>query len=157
MINRAFIRMTDMSVMGRIIIADDDALVVEMARSALEARGHLVGALQDGLRVKAVVEAKRPDLLILDCAMPGMSGVDALRQVRNSDRVYDTPVLMLTGRSSSADERIAFGAGADDYMRKPFCPDQLVACVEFLLAKSGADSVQSRAGVGAAREIRRKL
>ena len=124
--------------MARIIIADDDELVVEMARSALEERGHVVGALPNGLNVRAVTEAKRPHLLILDCAMPHMSGVDALRQVRNSDFVFDTPVLMLTGRSSSADERIAIGAGADDYMRKPFCPDELVATVEFLLEKSRA-------------------
>ena len=124
--------------MARIIIADDDELVVEMARSALEARGHIVGALSDGVHVRAVAEAKRPHLLILDCAMPQLSGVDALRQVRNSHLVFETPVLMLTGRSSSADERIALGAGADDYMRKPFCPDDLVATVEVLLNKSGA-------------------
>lgn len=119
--------------MARIIIADDDELIVETVRCALEARGHVVGALPDGARVKRVVETKRPDVVILDCAMPHVSGVEALRQIRNSARTYSTPVLMLTARRSASDEEIAIRAGADDYLRKPFCPDQLVACVEALL------------------------
>jgi DNA-binding response OmpR family regulator len=129
--------------MARILIADDDELVVEIARAALEARGHIVGALPDGSRVRSVVDAKRPDLLVLDCAMPQLSGVDALRQVRNSDVAFHTPVLMLTGRGSLADERIAYGAGADDYMRKPFSPDELVASIEALLEKTRRRAMQS--------------
>lgn len=124
--------------MARIIIADDDELVVDIARAALEERGHVVGSLADGARVREVVERKRPDLVILDCAMPHVSGIDALRQVRNSAAGYCTPVLMLTARCSLADEDIALRAGADDYLRKPFHPDQLVACVEVLLTEHKA-------------------
>ena len=121
--------------MARIIIVDDDEMVVEVARAALEARGHIVGSLSDGVRVRDVVQAKQPDLVILDCAMPELSGLDALRQIRASQRGYGTPVLMLTSRRGDADEEIAIRAGADDYLRKPFCPDQLVAWVETLLAR----------------------
>ena len=119
--------------MALILIADDDELVVEVVREALTARGHVVGALDDGVRVKAVVELKRPDLVILDCSMPELPGVEALRQIRSSTICYATPVLMLTGRRSKADEEIALRTGADDYLRKPFDPDQLVARVESLL------------------------
>ena len=119
--------------MARIIIADDDELVVEIVRKALEARGHIVGALADGAPVKSVVEFKQPDLVILDCAMPEKPGVEALREIRASVSAFATPVLMLTGRRSGVDEEIARRAGADDYLRKPFDPDQLVARVEALL------------------------
>ena len=119
--------------MALILIADDDELVVEVVREALTARGHVVGALDDGVRVKAVVELKRPDLVILDCSMPELPGVEALRHIRSSTICYATPVLMLTGRRSKADEEIALRTGADDYLRKPFDPDQLVARVESLL------------------------
>ena len=119
--------------MALILLADDDELVVDVVRAALGARGHVVGALDDGLSVIAVVELKRPALVILDCAMPEVSGIEALRQIRTSASCYDTPVLMLTGRRSDADEEIAMRAGADDYLRKPFDCDQLVARVETLL------------------------
>lgn len=80
-----------------------------------------------------MVELKRPDLVILDCSMPELPGIEALRQIRASAISYATPVLMLTGRRSNADEEIAVRTGADDYLRKPFDPDQLVARVESLL------------------------
>ena len=126
--------------MPRIIIADDDPLIVELARAALEARGHTVGALPDGRLVKSVAEMKRPDLIVLDCAMPGLSGIEALRQLRSSATAYRTPVVMLTARGSTADERIAYSAGADDYIRKPFCPDELVARVEALVGPAAIAS-----------------
>lgn len=122
--------------MARIIIADDDELVVDMVRSALEARGHIVGSLADGTRVKQVVETKRPDLVILDCSMPEKSGIQVLRELRTSVSVHGTPVLVLTGRRSLNDEDIAWKAGTDDYLRKPFDPDELVARVEALLPGS---------------------
>lgn len=122
--------------MARIIIADDDELVIDIARAALEQRGHIVGALSNGFKVNDVVRTKRPDLVILDCVMPELSGLEALRQLRSSGAGYATPILMLTARRSEADEEIALRAGADDYLRKPFCPDELVACVEALLARS---------------------
>ena len=122
--------------MALILIADDDELVIDVVRAALEARGHIVGGLNDGTSVRQVVELKRPALVILDCSMPELTGVEALRQIRMSTKVYATPVLMLTARTSQADENIAVRAGADDYLRKPFDPEQLVARVERLLARN---------------------
>lgn len=119
--------------MARIIIADDDELIIDIVRSKLEECGHIVGALSDGQSVRAVLDAKRPDLLILDCGMPNKSGLEALREVRNSALNYGIPVLILTGRISSSDEQIAYATGADDYIRKPFDPDQLAARVDALL------------------------
>ena len=119
--------------MALILIADDDEIVIDLVRDVLGARGHIVGAVDDGKMVITVVELKRPDLVILDCAMPEMSGVEALRQIRYSQSCHSTPVLMLTARRSEADEDIAIRAGANDYLRKPFDPDQLASRVETLL------------------------
>ena len=119
--------------MAYLLIADDDEMTVAVARAALSARGHVVGSLPDGARVKSVVESKRPDLLILDCGMPEVPGIEVLKQIRSSANAYGLPIVMLTGRRSSADEDIALRAGADEYIRKPFNPDQLVAVVESLL------------------------
>lgn len=125
--------------MARIIIADDDDFFVDLVRAALEAEGHVVGALPDGETVCKVVEVKRPDLLILDCTMPGKTGIAALREIRVSRRIgYHLPVLVLTGRTAAADETIAYQAGADDYLRKPVDPDQLIVRVEALLESTHA-------------------
>ncbi|QNM82763.1 response regulator transcription factor [Sphingomonas sabuli] len=122
--------------MARIIIADDDELVVDIVRAALEARGHIVGALPDGVAVQAVLQSKRPDLLILDCNMPEKGGITALREVRAAAGSYDIPVLMLTARTAKSDEWLAYQSGADDFLRKPFDADQLVARAEALLGDS---------------------
>jgi DNA-binding response OmpR family regulator len=124
--------------MALILIADDDELVVEVVQAALSARGHAVGALDDGLRVLSVVEFKRPALVILDCTMAEVSGIEALRQIRSSESCYATPVLMLTARRAEADEEIAIRHGVDDYLRKPFDADQLVARVERLIERADA-------------------
>ena len=123
--------------MALIIIADDDELIVEMVAEALRSRGHIVGTLDNGAHVIDVVTFKHPALVILDCAMPEVSGIEALRQIRSSTTCFDTPVLMLTGRRSDADEEIAIRAGADDYIRKPFELAELVRRVESLLEPDG--------------------
>lgn len=122
--------------MPLIIIADDDELVVGIVRCALEARGHVVGELSDGKLVKHVVELKRPDVVILDCLMAEVSGIIALKEIRASASASKTPVLMLTARRGQADEGIAWVAGADDYLRKPFDPDELVVRVEALIERN---------------------
>jgi DNA-binding response OmpR family regulator len=124
--------------MAFIIIADDDGFAVEVIRAALQRGGHVVGALADGEDVGRVVELKRPHLVILDCAMPGKSGNDALRDIRMSATSYRTPVLMLTALTHRRDEEISLRAGANEYMRKPFDPDRLLGIVDVMLSKAAA-------------------
>jgi DNA-binding response OmpR family regulator len=121
--------------LARIIIADDDEVVGEIARDALLARGHGAGLVKDGAEALRVVKARRPDLLVLDCNMPGMSGILVLRALRDDPSLCDLPVMMLTGRRGQEDVNLAMFAGADDYMKKPFDPDHFVFRIEDLLAK----------------------
>lgn len=142
--------------MALILFADDDEIVVAMVTDALAARGHIVDAVDDGLPVLREVESKRPELVILDCTMPELNGIEALRQIRTSRTCFATPVLMLTGRRSSADEAIAMRTGANDYLRKPFDPDQLVSRAESLVAQGRARrliaTVQPPLGAGRSAE-----
>lgn len=126
--------------MALIIVAEDDELVAELVSQALTARGHVVGLVQNGRDAVRVVNLKRPALVVMDCAMPEMTGIEALLQIRLLREAHRTPVLMLTGNRSKMDEDIAARAGANDYLRKPFDVDQVVAHVEALLAKTAVAS-----------------
>lgn len=120
--------------MARIILAEDDEIVAELVRDVLMAAGHGVGVLPTGAQALAVIRSRMPDLVILDCNMPEMSGLLVLREMRNSPKLANMPVLMLTGRRSEKDVSLAMYDGANDYMKKPFDPDELVFRVEELLA-----------------------
>jgi DNA-binding response OmpR family regulator len=130
--------------MARIIIADDDEIVGEIACEVLIAGGHAAGTLPDGKDALNAIRAKRPDLVILDCNMPGLSGLLVLRELRNSVEFYDLPVLLLTGRTGGKDVDLGYFEGADDYMTKPFEPAELLFRVDELLARKGKTSPRRR-------------
>ena len=119
--------------MARIIIAEDDEIVSEVVREAFTKAGHVVGVVENGADAVRAIKVKQPDLVILDCNMPELSGLMVLREIRTALALYDTPVLVLTGRQSQRDVDLAFNQGADDYMKKPFDPEELVFRVEELL------------------------
>lgn len=119
--------------MARIIIVEDDDIAGEIARDALMAAGHAVGLLANGKEALSVIKARRPELVILDCNLPDLGGVSILREMRKSVDLFDTRVLMLTGRRGEGDVAIAMYEGANDYMKKPFDADELVFRVEELL------------------------
>ena len=124
--------------MALILLADDDELVGEVVREALSARGHVVGVVENGADAVRVVKVKQPELVILDCSMPEMNGIEALIKIRQSAAGCSLPILMLTARRSERDVEIAMRAGASDYLKKPFDADQLVAVVEDMLGRSAA-------------------
>ena len=121
--------------MARIIIADDDEIMGEVARDALIAAGHGAGLVTDGAEALKVIKARRPDLVVLDCNMPGLSGVLLVQELRKDPAFAELPVMMLTGRRGERDEELARFAGANDYMKKPFDPEELAFRVDELLAK----------------------
>jgi DNA-binding response OmpR family regulator len=120
--------------MAKIIMADDDEIVCEIVSDALRAHGHAVGFVGNGEDALRVISARQPDLVILDCNMPRLPGMLTLRAMRNSLELWDTPVLMLTGLTSEQDKTLAQYEGANEYMTKPFDPEELVFKVEHLLA-----------------------
>lgn len=124
--------------MAYILVADDDEIVGELVCGALIAAGHSAGYLTNGRDALATIKQRRPDLLILDCNMPELSGLLLLRELKNSPDLFDLPVLILSGRRSDKDVELAHFEGADDYMKKPFDAEEVVFRVEELLARRRA-------------------
>lgn len=119
-----------------ILLIDDDPLIADAVTVSLGNAGYTVGCLTDGQRAVELVELKRPALVLLDCAMPFVPGVEVLRRIRNSSFCFDVPVLMLTARDSPTDREIALRAGATDYMTKPLDLDKLAATVGAMVSDS---------------------
>src|SRR5690625_2030890 len=107
-----------------ILIVDDEPSIVRLARAKLQADGYGVITADRGAAALDAVAEERPDLVVLDLMMPGMDGFETLRRMR---AFASTPVIMLTARSSDADKLRGFESGADDYITKPFNPDELSA------------------------------
>ncbi len=120
--------------MGRsILIVDDDALLRRSLAFNLEKAGYRVSTAATAEEALASVRLDPPDLVLLDIALPGMDGLDALRALR---RQMDVPVILLTARRRELDEVIGLGSGADDYVTKPFDIDVLLAHVKAVLRRA---------------------
>ena len=119
--------------MTLVLLVDDDPLIADIVDAGLRQAGYTVGVLSDGRGVLDVVEFKKPALVILDCAMPLMPGIEVLHRIRSSKACFGLPILMLTARGSPADRDIAMRAGATSYMHKPFKIDQLVMRIDRMI------------------------
>ncbi len=120
--------------MAHILIVDDDVIIAEVASEALINAGHACGWVTSGMQALHVLKHRRPDVLLLDQDMPDMTGSQVLRQLRNSPEFYDMPIIMFSAIVGRRDEELAMFAGATDYIRKPFKPDELAWRIEHVLA-----------------------
>lgn len=126
-----------------ILLVDDEANIVQLARLYLERDGYQVQAVGDGLDALKAVDTFRPALVVLDIMLPGLDGMEVVRRLRSDHN--NVPVLMLTARDEDIDKILGLELGADDYMTKPFNPRELVARVKAILRRSES----SNSGEGA--------
>ncbi|ANY21270.1 Alkaline phosphatase synthesis transcriptional regulatory protein PhoP [Tsuneonella dongtanensis] len=119
--------------MSLIVLAEDDEISAATTIDALAKAGHAVAHFTDGLQAIEAVRFRLPHLLILDCNMPRLSGIEALRIVRQGEGLVSLPVLMLTGRETLADQQIARFEGANAYLVKPATPEDIVYQAEKLI------------------------
>lgn len=124
-----------MSTGYRLLVSDDDPAVRQALERALRFEGYRVDLAADGTDTLAQVAKFKPDLVLLDVMMPGLSGLDACRSLRAAGD--HTPVLMLTARDALSDRVAGLDAGADDYLIKPFALQELLARVRALLRRTG--------------------
>ncbi|GAA1783788.1 hypothetical protein GCM10009682_02410 [Luedemannella flava] len=124
--------------MTTVLVADDDADIRDLVVFKLEQLGLDVIAAPDGQVALDEVRARRPELVVLDIAMPGLSGIDVCREIRADPQIANTLVVMLTARVQEQDVEVGFSAGADDYVTKPFSPRELVSRIQSLLSRSRA-------------------
>ncbi|QZD89967.1 response regulator [Qipengyuania aurantiaca] len=119
--------------MPHILIVDDDEMIAQLASDVLMDSGHACGWVGDGEKALDLLRWRRPDLLLLDQDMPGLTGAQVLRSLRSSAQTYDLPVVMFTGISGVEDEHVAYHNGAQAYLRKPFEAEALIRVVDEVL------------------------
>jgi len=131
---------------ARVLVVDDEAQIRELVRLYLERDGYLVRGCGDGpTALEAVVEWS-PDLIVLDLMLPGMTGQEVCRRLRDDGN--ETPIIMLTARTTEQDKLAGLRGGADDYVTKPFSPAEVAARVGVVLrrAKGGGEEDVVTAG-----------
>ncbi|MCU1365794.1 MAG: response regulator receiver modulated diguanylate cyclase [Ilumatobacteraceae bacterium] len=114
---------------GRILVAEDSLVIRAVVRDQLEEEGYQVCEAVDGEDALVQAAAERPDAILLDIEMPGLDGHQVLARLKADPTLADTPVVFLTGRTSTADMVDGLRAGAHDYLKKPFEPAELLARV----------------------------
>ena len=118
----------------KILVVDDEALLVKGIRFNLQNEGYAVITGSDGLEAVQLVKEQSPDLVILDVMMPNMDGLTACSKIREFS---DVPIILLTARSDDMDKLIGFDHGADDYLTKPFNILELKARIRAMLRRLG--------------------
>ena len=118
----------------KIVVADDDPQMLSALRIILSAHGYDVTLARNGKAALAAVVDTRPDLVVLDLGMPQLSGREVIEAIRGWNTV---PILVVSGRTDSADKVGALDAGADDYVIKPFAADELLARIRALTRRGG--------------------
>jgi len=114
-------------------VVDDEPKIIQLTQDYLENAGFSVISAGDGERSLAVIQAEKPDLVVLDLGLPGMDGLDVCRSIRKTSNL---PIIMLTARDEETDKLVGLELGADDYITKPFSPKELVARVRSVLRRS---------------------
>ena len=118
-----------------ILTADDDPDIRELLAFRLERSGYTVLQAVDGEEALALALEHRPDLAVLDVMMPKMDGFEVVRRLCAEEATKSMPIIMLTARAQDSDVEEGFDAGADDYLRKPFSPQELRARVQSILGR----------------------
>ncbi len=118
----------------RILVVDDEPPTVKMVQLALEGEGLEVTTATNGAECLVQVDASRPDLVILDIAMPVLDGFETLRALRRQEGTKDLPVIMLTARAADEDVLRGWSTGVDFYLTKPFSIDELLVATRRVLA-----------------------
>jgi DNA-binding response OmpR family regulator len=116
-----------------LLVADDDEDILAMVQFRLARSGFEVVVARDGEEALQLAREQRPDLAVLDWMMPKATGLEVLRALRAGAETAGIPVVLLTARASEADIQAGFDAGADDYIAKPFSPQELASRVQAIV------------------------
>lgn len=128
----------------KVLFADDDEGMRTLIEHVMESGGHEVACACDGQEALRLFDACCPDIVVLDVMMPQLNGYDVTRELRRRD--VQVPVILLTAKGDIVDKSCGFGAGADDYLVKPFIPEELLLRMDALVRRA------RRAGEGRAPE-----
>src|SRR3989454_7351885 len=145
--------MPDTTPTQRILVVDDEPDIAGLVAYHLAKAGYRVSTAATGAEALKVARAERPDLVVLDLMLPGVSGLDVLAELRRHDETKDMGVVLLTARKEETDRITGLSSGADDYVAKPFSPQELVLRVGAVLRRLAAAPVAA-GGILAAGGVR---
>jgi phosphate regulon transcriptional regulator PhoB len=131
-----------------VMVIEDEKEIRELVRYNIERAGFRVTTAADGESGLDRIFSARPDALVLDLMLPGRSGLEVLREVRDEPTTRDLPVVVLTARGAEMDKLLGFEHGADDYIVKPFSPRELVARLRALLRRAKPHTEPASLSVG---------
>lgn len=123
--------------MARILIAEDEPDIRELVAFTLRFAGHEVIPTNNGEEAYQKAQEVIPDLILMDVRMPRMTGYDACRAMKQLPELRDIPVVFLSAKGQDSEIKFGLDAGAEEYLLKPFAPDQLVERVKDILSKFG--------------------
>jgi DNA-binding response OmpR family regulator len=118
-----------------VLVADDDEDILGLVSFRLERSGYEVAAAKDGEEALRLARELSPALVVLDVMMPRLDGYEVTRRQREDEATRGIPVILLTALAQEADVARGFESGADDYLRKPFSPQELAARVQAVLGR----------------------
>jgi two-component system phosphate regulon response regulator PhoB len=134
----------------RILVVEDEAAIRDMLRFALERAEFSVATAADVPEARLKIAEQRPDLILLDWMMPGVSGLEFTRELKSSPTTHDLPIIMVTARGEEEDKVRGLNLGCDDYLSKPFSVAELVARIQAVLRRTlpgGVNETMSVAGL----------
>jgi diguanylate cyclase (GGDEF)-like protein len=143
--------------MSKILIVDDEPTIVELLEEHLRSEGHATSHAYSGEEALQVLDQSTPDLVILDLMLPGMDGYEVCRLMQQDPRTNHIPVIMLTARSAVPNKVLGYQRGADDYVVKPFDPDELSVRVRAQLHHLYHDTVSELTGLPGTQIIEEKI
>jgi two-component system alkaline phosphatase synthesis response regulator PhoP len=120
----------------RILVVEDDPDIAQLVARYLGKAGFTPEVVSSGREALTAITTRAPDLLVLDLMLPQVDGLDVCRAVRGNDSTAALPIIMLTARAEESDRIVGLELGADDYLTKPFSPNELVARVRALLRRA---------------------
>lgn len=118
-----------------VLIVEDEDAIVTLLQYNLEKEGYRVRTTDNGNEAFMLIREDKPDIIILDWMLPGMSGVEICGKIRDDKKYHDIPVIMLTAKGEELDRITGLETGADDYMTKPFSPAELSARIKAVLRR----------------------
>ena len=121
--------------MSKIVVVVDSYAELQMIEGYLKSANHTVISYPNTDKLEEKLAADKPDVIVLDVVMPGRNGFQACRDLKSDDRFKNIPIVLLTARVQESDIARGFEAGADDYIKKPFSPQELRARVQAILGR----------------------
>jgi len=128
---------------GKILIVDDESINVELMSRLMSRANYAVATAANGEAALQAVVRDKPDVILLDVNMPGLSGLEVCRALRSDAATAAIPVIMVTAKAEETDRIVGLELGADDYVAKPFSPQELVARIRALMRRSARASTQA--------------